>query len=273
MKFIIILNAQYYLCIFIIITFFPHKSLCDDPKYETCVPKICGNVPIKYPFIIEGDQESYCGYPGFNLSCRNNAYPVLEISSEEYRVNGISYANSSIRVANVGLWPLETSNTCDLPHIRNLTLQGNHFEHSNNLSVALLTNCSWVWPMPDHLVSYMVGCEERNGSNAGLVMNSDDANFSDGFKMCNVVTVVPVLDDGYVNRSGGYNYYVDVMREGFDLNWKASDCTDCEASGGRCGFESESYAFKCYCTDRPHSRTCKPSTPSKFYVLSTVCDI
>lgn len=193
MKFIIP-YAQYYHCVFIIISFLPHKSFCADPHYEACMPKYCGNHSISFPFYIQNEQESYCGYPRFNLTCINNEYPILEIT--EYRVDEISYANRSLRVANAALGTSNTNSRCSLSQIRNLTLQGDRFELSNNLNMVLLKNCSWqLW---EELWRYRVGCvgqEHEERDNWGLAMNGNNTKLSYGIKACKAVVVAPVLDD------------------------------------------------------------------------------
>jgi len=47
-----------------------------------------------------------------------------------------------------------------------------------------------------------------------------------------------------------------LLERGFVLNWIASNCSICEGSGGKCGFDNATYHFKCFCPDRPHSRSC-----------------
>ncbi|KAK8987568.1 hypothetical protein V6N11_027314 [Hibiscus sabdariffa] len=39
---------------------------------------------------------------------------------------------------------------------------------------------------------------------------------------------------------------------------KASDCSVCEGTGGKCGFDYSSRHFKCFCPDRPHPARCRP---------------
>lgn len=48
--------------------------------------------------------------------------------------------------------------------------------------------------------------------------------------------------------------YTEILKLGFLLNWPGNNCSNCETSGGRCGFENND--FICFCRDRPHSKTC-----------------
>ncbi|KAK7411097.1 hypothetical protein VNO78_02492 [Psophocarpus tetragonolobus] len=50
----------------------------------------------------------------------------------------------------------------------------------------------------------------------------------------------------------------DALKRGFWVLWNATNCNECETSGGRCGFDNDYlvYAFRCYCPDRPHALRC-----------------
>ncbi|GLU12981.1 hypothetical protein SLE2022_296330 [Rubroshorea leprosula] len=48
--------------------------------------------------------------------------------------------------------------------------------------------------------------------------------------------------------------YSEILKMGFLLNWTAYGCSNCQSSGGRCGFDD--HQFICFCPDKPHSKTC-----------------
>lgn len=52
-----------------------------DRRYEACKPRNCGTGPdVSYPFQIIGDNyPGFCGYPGFELSCKGNE-PIYRTS-------------------------------------------------------------------------------------------------------------------------------------------------------------------------------------------------
>ncbi|XP_042032488.1 LEAF RUST 10 DISEASE-RESISTANCE LOCUS RECEPTOR-LIKE PROTEIN KINASE-like 2.4 [Salvia splendens] len=59
-----------------------------------------------------------------------------------------------------------------------------------------------------------------------------------------------------------------VLRRGFVMNWTAaSDCSACQESGGRCGFDESSYRFMCFCRDRPRSRSCGPRKKIRYSIF------
>ena len=52
--------------------------------------------------------------------------------------------------------------------------------------------------------------------------------------------------------------YTEILKIGFILNWTAQNCSSCQRSGGRCGFDNNE--FVCFCSDRPHVKTCDDGT-------------
>ncbi|KAF2317803.1 hypothetical protein GH714_041117 [Hevea brasiliensis] len=64
-----------------------------------------------------------------------------------------------------------------------------------------------------------------------------------------------------VDVERGKNEGIEEMLErGFVLNWTASNCSICDSSGGKCGFDSSTYHFMCFCPDRPHAWACYPAS-------------
>jgi hypothetical protein len=54
--------------------------------------------------------------------------------------------------------------------------------------------------------------------------------------------------------------YGEVLKMGFLMNWTARNCSTCERSGGRCGFENNE--FICFCRDRPRLKSCEAGNSS-----------
>ncbi|GLU04704.1 hypothetical protein SLE2022_218400 [Rubroshorea leprosula] len=71
------------------------KILAVDFHYTACsVSTTCGSQKIKFPFYIPGQQEPFCGYPGFKLSCRNNTTPILTIpKNTDFTIQEFFYQN------------------------------------------------------------------------------------------------------------------------------------------------------------------------------------
>ncbi|KAM7528479.1 hypothetical protein LguiB_031889 [Lonicera macranthoides] len=241
------MNIQYlYFCVFTL-SILSQKSNCADPFYEACAPINCGKHNIRYPFYIKG-QNSSCGYPGFELNCTNNEYPVLQIPQNNYIVDQFFYNNRSVRVYNAAVLNVETG--C-LPQIRNLSLDNKFSLVNESAELVLFTNCSMN--VSSELLRYRVKCGEWE-----LAMLRGDAEVGVAMEECreNVVAPVELYDGDGVDDYGG------LMRRGFVLNWTASDCSVCEESGGRCGFDYAAYRFICFCRDRPQIRGCSSGKSS-----------
>ncbi|CAH9111399.1 unnamed protein product [Cuscuta epithymum] len=237
------------------------KSFAVDLQFVACEPKRCPHgQSISYPFYLQGQQEPYCGVPDFNISCNGQGYPILLLSENEYVVQNISYENNTFRVynaaANQGFGA-----SCH-PHIRNWTTTGNEIFAELSLSyssraINLFSNCSR--PLLEPLKRYEpVGCDEGGkGNTSSLVMFHDNKNLISALEHCteNVVAPVERWED---ERSNDVVKYDKLLRRGFELQWRVSSCSECKGSGGRCGFNSTTQMFKCFCPDRPHSSTCKP---------------
>ncbi|KAL7090969.1 hypothetical protein ACP275_12G076100 [Erythranthe tilingii] len=259
------LLTSLYLCVFCNILL--SKRSCGDAYYEydTCVPGNCGSggPNISFPFYIPGRQESFCGYPGFALNCSENGSPVLRLPDQnEYVVEDIFYTNQSLHVYNA-LVPRSVAGSSCLPRIRNTTLPQSQFDYaSSTSSLRLFSNCTK--PLPEELLRYSISCDgSEDGKYWELALyerNDDrDRNLTNiiAMEICqeNVVTPVGLWN---TNSNNEMVNLAEVLRKGFLLNWIAGNCRTCQESGGRCGFDDTSYHFRCYCPDRPRSRSCAP---------------
>ncbi|KAL0446853.1 UNVERIFIED_CONTAM: LEAF RUST 10 DISEASE-RESISTANCE LOCUS RECEPTOR-LIKE PROTEIN KINASE-like 1.2 [Sesamum latifolium] len=240
------------ICVFCVILF-SKRSCGADYRYEACVPRNCGNGPnISFPFYIPGLQEPYCGYPGFALNCSQQGFPVLQLPENEYVVEGISYQTRTLRVYDAAV--LSSYGAGCLPGIRNTTLPTASFGFSGNVTrLHLFSNCTNS--LSENLWRYRVGCDGKGRERWDLAIYDKDENFTNiALKNCERNVVAPVEDDGNI----GPGNVDQVLRRGFVLNWTASDCSNCESSGGRCGFNATTYDFRCWCPGRPRSRICRP---------------
>ncbi|XP_062110079.1 LEAF RUST 10 DISEASE-RESISTANCE LOCUS RECEPTOR-LIKE PROTEIN KINASE-like 2.4 [Humulus lupulus] len=243
-----------------------------DPQYEACrVPKICGNQTISFPFFIQGQQESYCGYPRFNLSCDPNGRSILNLSGQNYVVRQIFYHNRSVIVSNAALLDPE-ENGC-ITSVPNLTLSSSDFKIAEGQSsVVLLYNCRASSSVggSNRLLKYRIGCYAENQTNSVLaIYESGGDQLAQASRMCGPIGDVVVANtkavDGYMGGSSENEGMLmrEVLRRGFMLTWLASDCGLCEGSGGKCGFMVPSYHFWCFCPDRPHALKCFPPSGKK----------
>ncbi|KAK9705186.1 hypothetical protein RND81_07G039500 [Saponaria officinalis] len=48
----------------------------------------------------------------------------------------------------------------------------------------------------------------------------------------------------------------EMLEKGFSLKWVANNCSTCEYSGGRCGYDQDLEVFRCFCPDQIGSLSC-----------------
>ncbi|ONI31469.1 hypothetical protein PRUPE_1G315000 [Prunus persica] len=253
------------LCILILMfLLLTEASFALDFYYQNCsVPVSCGRQNISYPFYIQGRQESFCGYPGFQLSCHGDgedAYPLLQLSGNNYTIHNIDYQRKSLLVSNSLLSGYLESTACndDISSLHNLTLPNDQFElASNQADFFLLYNCNSS--VVESFPKYKVGCfdqptnKTRSDTSVLALPRDEYPNF--GSDKCRGEVVVAHARGGYEN--GEVGLIQEVLSRGFELNWFASDCSRCQDSGGRCGFNYTTYHFRCLCPRRTHSVRCR----------------
>ncbi|CAO2209076.1 unnamed protein product [Urochloa humidicola] len=61
-----------------------------------CPPASCGNLSIRYPFWLRGQQPSSCGYPSFGIDCDRPGHAPPLLSDSFLRVLDIHYGNNSL---------------------------------------------------------------------------------------------------------------------------------------------------------------------------------
>nr|GLL32951.1 LEAF RUST 10 DISEASE-RESISTANCE LOCUS RECEPTOR-LIKE PROTEIN KINASE-like 1.2 isoform X1 [Ipomoea trifida] len=260
------MNQQYilslHLCIFSFVLLAGKSSVAsDDLQYQACEPKKCAHGPeLKYPFYLQGQQESYCGFPDFNVSCDGQGYPILRIPDNDYIVDNISYDNNSFRVYNAAVSGPEAG--C-LPEIKNLTVTNGSIglRLVTESRINILRNCSES--LVKQLWRYKLGCNEGNGYDLSLVLFEDSEYLKSALQECreNVLAPVDIREgDRSVRRSSDVVNYDVLLKRGFELRWNVSSCKECAESGGRCGFNATTLHFVCFCPDRPHAARCKSDT-------------
>nr|XP_011464095.1 PREDICTED: probable receptor-like protein kinase At1g67000 isoform X2 [Fragaria vesca subsp. vesca] len=248
-------SINLYILIFFLVS---ETSFAVDFHFENCsVPKTCGGQNICFPFFIPGQQEPYCGFPGFQLSCIDG-YPTLQLAGDEYLVHNISYQHQTLVVSNAALSNSNTS-VC-IPSVQNLTFPTDQYDLvENQKEIVLLYDCNSALVDESFSDEYKIGCFKqtmaRTNSSSVLALPGDQqqllANVSD---KCGREVVVTPVEDYATNELD----IEEVLKRGFKLKWSsASGCSRCEDSGGKCGFDSESRHFRCFCPDRPHLVSCK----------------
>lgn len=241
------------------------KSSAIDPDYVGCQPRNCGNGPnISFPFYIQGVQSSSCGYPGFHLSCNKDRNPMIYFSGNNYVIDQISYSSQTFRAHNADIF--NDNNICDTQQLKNITLFTPFVHVVDKSSLYFLSNCSNS--TLEKLNNYKVGCHEKNVVELAMLGNDEKLNYA--LEGCSKNVVAPVeTSKDEINKSSGDVDYVGLMKRGFAVKWDGSDCSECERSGGQCGFNVTSYSFRCFCKDRAHRGSCKKRKSKLGMILGT----
>ncbi|XP_068326467.1 LEAF RUST 10 DISEASE-RESISTANCEUS RECEPTOR-LIKE PROTEIN KINASE-like 2.1 [Pyrus communis] len=234
--------------------------LAVDFFYQSCsVPITCGRQDIRYPFHIQGKQQPFCGYPGFELSCQGGdddgeAYPILHLSGNDYIIHNISYQSRSLLVSNVLLSHYLNNSACtNLSLIYNLTLHNDQFKLAPNQDqFILLYNCNSSFV--DSFPKYKIGCNNTSVLAVPRDEYPEVGNVLQSQK-CGSSEVAAAHGGGYGNgEAAGME---EVLGRGFEIKWLAGDCSRCQISGGLCGFNYTTYHFSCLCRSRTHSVLCE----------------
>ncbi|KAK5793473.1 hypothetical protein PVK06_034622 [Gossypium arboreum] len=197
-------------------------------------------------------EESRCGYPGFNISCKNNINPIVSLPNDgDYIIHNIFYQNQSFHISRAD--PFDGDDVCS-NSIRSISIpEDRFFLPPSQVNMSLFFDCVSVSELPRSLGFYKVICDAKYGTNVTLSQYSyDDSQLSYASKYCNKTVVLPAPVDLPGNETG----VEGILNRGFILEWKSSKCSVCEVSGGKCGFDDNTNNFKCFCQDRPRPSSC-----------------
>lgn len=257
------LYKPFHICILVIIlSTFAIPTLSTDEKFAACAPQTCGNgQEISYPFWLSHQQESFCGYPNFEIIC-SHENPILRISNDDYIIKEIFYSNHSFLVANAAVY----NEKCSVPQ-NNFSLDGTPFSfRSDPVNFSFFYNCTSE--PSEKIFPYRVNCvsnETHHSFAAFHVEALQHMNYS--FSSCESLVRVPANIASGVEFNSLLNMnYTEILEMGFLLNWNAHSCGSCETSGGRCGLNANE--FICFCDDRPHKKTCDDGNSVDFPISS-----
>ncbi|XP_047340296.1 putative RING-H2 finger protein ATL21A [Impatiens glandulifera] len=186
----------------------------------SCKSSYCtnDNLQIRFPFLLKGEQDENCGYPGFNLTCNSQGLPSIDLPfSGRFLVQNISYNQQVIL--------LYDPDNCLPKRLIGLNLSGSPFMGNYYREYSLLS-CPFGF---NSSLSYTVNCLS-NSTNTVIVVKAEYYEpfiFPNCKKM--VVFNVPFPGDDYIFQSFYYNF--DYMW----LTWNNPHCRYCEMDYGVCG--------------------------------------
>ncbi|XP_015967638.1 LEAF RUST 10 DISEASE-RESISTANCE LOCUS RECEPTOR-LIKE PROTEIN KINASE-like 1.2 isoform X1 [Arachis duranensis] len=228
------------------------------PNFTACEPVNCGHGPdISYPFYITGKQKPFCGYPGFDLTCGKNGFPILDLINTQHIIQQIFYNNNSLRVSNP-VFSTPNTSQCILP-TKNLTVGKYRFSIApNQRNLFVFYGCNLTL-LPEEMKEHKIGCSVHSNLSVVALYAEDVTNVRVAEENCRGGWVNATVED---EKRGNVR---EALEEGFVMSWNASNCSTCLNSGGRCGFDTRPaiYAFRCFCRDGVHVAQCNlPPPPS-----------
>ncbi|KAK1258872.1 hypothetical protein QJS04_geneDACA023508 [Acorus gramineus] len=245
----------------IIFFFFFTSSITHAVSNQTCPPPSkCGDISIRYPFWLNSSttitttNTSYCGYPGFGLTCKssNEKYPILHLPNDDYFITAIDYEALTVTLVDIDVY----NRTCPRPR-HNFT-----FDHSLNffhytpsdLNLTFLFNCDTGPSIPIGFKHNPLSCLPNS------YVIADDLLETDWYSFCKEALMLPALNDsGYL--SDLQNNFGHVLNLGFELNWVSDrNCGACEKSDGSCFYDKNNQGIKfagCLCRDDLQGHNCR----------------
>ncbi|KAM2601134.1 hypothetical protein TB2_039324 [Malus domestica] len=230
----------------------------DDFGYAECRRYYdCGLLKnISYPFWATSSRPQHCGREDYELTCREDQYPVMKIKDQDFLVLNFSGQFYTMTIARSDLWDtpcttniVNTTSDSDrfsyVPAVRNLSL----FYGCLPQSDSVLNNFTCKVEGTDHNISYYV---DDSLSSMRLI----------SWTSCYTNIRVPIMWDGVVDAMPLENVTTGVLKEvlkqgfqvAYDAEWEL--CRRCLISNGACGSNLSYDSFVCYCGDGPYDQTC-----------------
>ncbi|KAK4742693.1 hypothetical protein SAY87_000694 [Trapa incisa] len=222
------LRVNTFLLLFFFFFFFILTSLI---AAQNCPPVTCGSKSfnIRFPFLLQGNQNQDCGYHGFHLSCSSGSSSFLSETvlklpnSGDFFVRDISYAKQRINLSD--------PRNCLAKRLMRLNLSDSPYSAAYVLNFMFL-NCSSrnLGFRPNFGV---IDCLS-DGKNTVLAISSTFwASYMISSYSCMLIETVPVPVSWPMKEDDGY--IVDLNDNKLQLSWGTPDCRDCEEDGGTCG--------------------------------------
>ncbi|KAL6324637.1 hypothetical protein AAG906_013450 [Vitis piasezkii] len=223
--------------VFLMIMLIPvPRVVCEDnQQFVSCGAQYeCGNMVISYPFW-GGSRPSYCGHPGFELTCDGEA-PEFTMEEASYRILDINNSSHTLTVARADYW----DSYCPPTYV-NTTLNESIFSYNatyTDVTSTMIFNCT-------NITGYYTTLDFNLGVSIGS---------------CSVYVTVPIFKSAataIVSGGGTLTLLTEALKGGFGLEWNASNslCAECVESGGQCGYTSNQ--FTCYCRNGYSPSTCQ----------------
>ncbi|CAJ1961290.1 unnamed protein product [Sphenostylis stenocarpa] len=198
--------------------FFPVTYASYDCQYYSWCSD--NNILIRFPFQIQGQQNPYCGYPGFRLTCSNDSKTVITLPySGKFFVRNISYLRQEMRVHD--------PDNCLPKRLLSLNLSGSPF-------IATSLRNYTVLRCPTRITGSQFIPIECLSNSTSFVSAIPSVNFTDSLPdSCHVIKNLSFARPGPYDENLTHDFSRDLR-----LTWYAPDCRYCESQEALCGFET-----------------------------------
>ncbi|BFG25348.1 hypothetical protein CerSpe_116220 [Prunus speciosa] len=236
-------------------------SLCqDNEQYTNCSEAInCGGIGgISYPFW-GVNRADYCGLPGFEVNCQDNV-PMINISSINYIILKTNSTAPSVTVARQDYW----GTICPLTYV-NTSINFSLFDYTSGLTnLTFYYECNTSITIPGLGVNYSSQvCSTNNGDIAvwSFIRSPSVDPVASG--ACTTGVSVPVFMTAALALEANRTTIKEVVDGGFELGLEIDDvqCNSCVESGGKCGLNTKTGGFSCFCLDQAYASVCKATAP------------
>ncbi|XP_039143151.1 rust resistance kinase Lr10-like [Dioscorea cayenensis subsp. rotundata] len=212
--------------------------------YEKCGPSTCGNVTVSFPF---SSSDSFCSPTSYEIYCdHSTSIPSLTLSGITFSVKAIYYSDGLISLSDTALVQALSSNSCSnlkshfLPTVNFTPLKLPYWKTTLNLSFcdgAVSPTEALLYARCDGNQSLYV-LEGAESGNESLPSSCSHAGLP--IEQTNLVKA-------NLSKLQDVNF---VVKEGFSLVWpNFTECWDCEAAGGHCGYNRSTEQVLCFCKD------------------------
>ncbi|PNT03960.2 hypothetical protein POPTR_014G098200v4 [Populus trichocarpa] len=202
-----------------------------------CSISACGidDVPVRFPFRLQGNQPRNCGYPGFDLSCNNRRTTVLKLPhSGDFLVRDIDYRTQQIQ--------LYDKDNCLPKRLLQLNLSGSPFAavfHQNYTFLSCPTQFVMSrFPIIDCLSNSTISVLATSSTFLVTLLSS----------LCDVISTLLIPASWPVQHYEGFS---SKLSEDLLLTWFSPDCHQCETHGGTCGFHGNA-SQEILCSNNSH---------------------
>ncbi|KAJ7975154.1 Protein kinase family protein [Quillaja saponaria] len=248
---------------FFLLTTLPKSHGKDNEIYNACSrPFQCGKITnILYPFYGNGRPKE-CGGHGFELSCKDNRYPLIQINSLQYRVMDIINRTHTMTLAREDL----LENTCP-KSFEQTSMDTSFFEYASTVkNFTVYYRCSSQ--VKDDRGKFTCGSE------IAYIKDESSKFPPTDFSHCSESIKVPMVENPLEDQEGGIEALENALYRGFDVEYFAVwvYCVACRQSGGYCGMNSTS-EFVCHCRDGTEPLSCAPQNKKSWRtkVIVGVC--